>query len=372
MAPRMVAYVTPLYFDEKSCLGGGERYPLNLARGVVAASKGRFAVDLFSFGAENRRLSLAPGVGLRVLKAEAQPQNALDVLSWELPDALRAVDLVHIHQAYTRCGEAALLAAKLLGKPICATDHGAHTSTLGSELGHLELADHIITYSQFAARIYGAVNTPISVIQGGVDGSLFRPPVSKSKRDYLLYVGRLLPHKGIDVLIDALPPGVPLKICGRAYHRDYWRVLNQRARRKDVTFLTEANDDDLVPLYANAFANVLPSVYRDMYGQVHIAPELMGLTLLEAMSCGTPAICSRVGGMPEFVEHGATGFVFDTPNELRAYIERLAADSALCDAMGRNARNVIETRFDLTPVGARVVDIYDRLISRAAQLESAA
>ena len=61
---------------------------------------------------------------------------------------------------------------------------------------------------------------------------------------------------------------------------------------------------------------MLPSVYRDCYGHAHLAPELMGLTLLEAMACGTPAICSRVAAMPEFIREGETGFVFDTPEDL--------------------------------------------------------
>ena len=49
---------------------------------------------------------------------------------------------------------------------------------------------------------------------------------------------------------------------------------------------------------ARAWATVLPSVYRDCYGAVHQKPELMGFTLLESMSCGTPAIASRTGAMP--------------------------------------------------------------------------
>src|SRR5690348_17043011 len=69
MATRTVAYLTPLYFDERSCLGGGERYPLNLARGVVAGSHGSYAVDLISFGDAPHRQQLAPGVTLRVLPA---------------------------------------------------------------------------------------------------------------------------------------------------------------------------------------------------------------------------------------------------------------------------------------------------------------
>src|SRR3954466_10976724 len=80
MDSRKVAFLTPLYFDERSYLGGGERYPLNLAKGVVAGSNGRFAVELISFGQKSLRRVLAPGVGLRVLKIAGRPRHPLDVV----------------------------------------------------------------------------------------------------------------------------------------------------------------------------------------------------------------------------------------------------------------------------------------------------
>src|SRR5262245_58268364 len=88
MAGRKTAYLAPLYFDDGSYVGGGERYPLNLAKGVVASSGGRYEVELVSFGASSLRRSLAPGVSLRVLKAASRPAHPLDVVSWELPEAL--------------------------------------------------------------------------------------------------------------------------------------------------------------------------------------------------------------------------------------------------------------------------------------------
>src|SRR4051794_12498972 len=126
-----IAYLTPLYFDERSCLGGGERYPLNLAIGVVQASGGACAVELVSYGDAPGRQTLRPGVTLRILRAANRPANRLDVVSWELPAAIADADLVHIHMAYTRSNEMGLLVAKQQRKPICLTDHGGQSSTLG-------------------------------------------------------------------------------------------------------------------------------------------------------------------------------------------------------------------------------------------------
>jgi glycosyltransferase involved in cell wall biosynthesis len=357
MTPRKVAYLTPLYFDEASCLGGGERYPLNLARGVVHASRGAVRVDLISFGVAAKQLTLAEGVGLRVLPMARKPTNPLDVVSWELPEALADYDLVHIHQAYTRCAEVGMLVARQLGKPVFVTDHGGFSSPLGTEVGHLELADRIVAYSSFGKSLYRTAR-PIDVIRGGVDSSLFHPTEPRPARDRFAFVGRLLPHKGIDVLIEALPPGVPLTVCGRPYRSDYFETLKTLADGKRVEFVTDADDATIRGLYARSWATILPSVYRDRDGVTYEAPELMGFTLLESMACGTPAVASRVGAMPEFIREGETGFVYDSIGQLGAILGRLAADAALVEAMGERARREVVAEYDLKVAGAKLLALY--------------
>jgi glycosyltransferase involved in cell wall biosynthesis len=364
VAARRIAYLTPLYFDEGSCLGGGERFPLNLARGVAEGSGGRYEVDLISFANEAGRREVAPGVGLRLLRAAGRPRNPLDVVSWELPDAIADADLVHVHQAYTRCAEVGLLAAKVQRKPTCVTDHGGMSSPLVKQLGVLDLVDRVVAYSDFGASLY-QTSTEVTVIKGGVDASRFTPPESPPVRDRVLYVGRLLPHKGIDRLVTALPADLPLTVCGRPYHDEYFTRLKALAEGKLVEFVTDADDEATLSLYRRAWANVLPSVYVDCYGQAHEAPELMGLTLLEAMACGTPAVASRVAAMPEFIREGETGFVFDDLEQLSAQLARLATEPGLADRLGRQGRRVVEQEFDYRVAGSKLAAVYDTLIGRA-------
>jgi glycosyltransferase involved in cell wall biosynthesis len=356
-----VAYLTPQYFSDESYIGGGERYPMNFARGVAASGEG-FHVDLISFGRSPAEVELAPGVTLRVLTAAKEPANPLDALSWELPAALADADLVHIHHAYTRCSEVGLLVAKGLRKPICLTDHGGETSRLGQYYGIAELADRIVAQSDFAASFF-AGRTPIEVIKGGVDERVFIPAESPGPREHVLFVGRLLPHKGIDRLIRALPDDLPLVVCGRPYRPEYFKVLRGLARGKDVTFVTDADDAAVLDLYQRAWVNVLPSVHNDYYGDYYAAPELMGFALLEAMACGTPAIASNLASMPEFVRPGETGFVFEDEAELRGLIERLAGDAALVERMGRTARLAIEEEFSLEVAGSALAALYGRLLA---------
>jgi alpha-maltose-1-phosphate synthase len=362
-----IACLTPMYFSDESYIGGGERYPLNLSKGIVESTGGAYSVDLISFGPKARTYSIAPGLTVRVLAAARPPLNPLDVVSWDLPAAIADADLIHIHQAYTRCSEMAYLIAKQQGKPIVVTDHGGTTSSLGTSVGTLELVDHIIAYSKFGASFYRS-SSPLTVIKGGVDGTMFTPPRERPKREHVLYVGRLLAHKGIDQLITALPPELPLVVCGRPYQPDYFELLQRLAVDKNVTFVTDADDIAILDLYRRAWVNVLPSVYRDCYGNTCLAPELMGFTLLEAMCCGTPAICSNVAAMPEYVIDGVTGYVFDDLPMLTDRLLKLANDPALVERLGRQARRQVEQEYDLRVAGARFVAVYEPLIARAREV----
>jgi glycosyltransferase involved in cell wall biosynthesis len=356
-----IAYLTPLYFDELSCLGGGERYPLNLARGLVRASRGQCRVRIVSFGDAARLKVLAPGVQLEVLPVNGRPAQPLDVVSWKLPAAIADADIVHIHQAFTRFSEAALLAARQQQKWTCITDHGGHTSMVGVQAGSIELADRVLCYSDFGASLFDT-QVPIEIVKGGVDEEFFTvPPGRSSRRDHVLFVGRLLPHKGVDVLLENLPQRLPLVVCGRRHDDKYFQYLLSLAKGKRVEFVTDADDEAVRDLYRRAIATVLPSVYRDCYGNNYLAPELMGFTLMESMACGTPAICSRVGAMPEFVDHGVTGFVFDEPGELGLYLERLASNPQTVRDMAAQARQSIEQKFGLRVVAAKILAIYHSL-----------
>jgi glycosyltransferase involved in cell wall biosynthesis len=366
MALAKIAYVTPLYFDEQSCLGGGERYPLNLALGVVHASSGTCQVELVSYGDRPLRRELRPGVSLRVIRAANRPKHPLDFVSWELAAVIAEADLVHFHSAFARSCEMGLLLAKQQRKPICVTDHGGFSSSLGLNLGHLELADRIISNSAFGGSIYYWKGRPVEVVRGGVDADAFTPPPPgrRMPRDRVLFVGRLLPHKGIDHLIAAMPAGLPLTVCGRPYDPPHYRNLLWKAEGKRVEFITDADDAAVLELYRRAWVTVLPSVYQDSYGDTYVVPELMGFTLLESMACGTPVICSRVGGMPEYVRDGETGFIFDTPDELTERLRRLASNTGLAEAMGARARQVVEDEFTLKVAGRKMLEIYRDVMAR--------
>lgn len=362
MATTKLLHLSPLFFNPRSSLGGAERYPLNLARGLVAASQGRWEVEVVSFDRSPRCQVIEPGVTYRFLPAVNHEKSALTVLSWELPAALAAADLVHIHQVAMRASEMALLLAKQQGKPVCVTDHGSTASSEGIYPDRLELADQVICYSDYGATLL-QTQTPKEVIKGGVDSDFFTPAAGPVVRDRVLFVGRITPSKGIDRLIQALPPELPLTVCGVPYHREYLGLLKQLARRKPVQFLYGASDEAIRSLYQRAWVTVLPSNYVDCYGNLCPAPELMGLTLLEAMACATPVLCARAGAMPEFVRPGETGFIYDNLAQLTDYLRYLAGNPAAVERMGRHARQAVAETYDLRVVGRKLLAVYQRLLA---------
>jgi glycosyltransferase involved in cell wall biosynthesis len=161
-------------------------------------------------------------------------------------------------------------------------------------------------------------------------------------------------------LIDAVGNDIPLTIIGQPYNEEYTQLLYKMAQGKKVVFKQDCDDEGLVTEYQNAMTCVLPSVYSNVYGAKTLVPELLGQTLLEAMACGTPAVCSDVASMPEVVEDGVTGFVVrpNDPSALRAALERLRGDAALVQTLGAAARRRALTKFSWASVVERCLASY--------------
>jgi len=106
---------------------------------------------------------------------------------------------------------------------------------------------------------------------------------------------------------------------------------------------------------------VLPSVYDPVHGPQAPKAELLGLTLLEAMACGTPAICTDVGGMPEVVRHGETGLVVRAGDagELAGAVEQLVEGNGSWRCMSEAAATDAHSRFGWQHVAERCLTAYE-------------
>lgn len=359
-----VVHVAPTVFGPGGLFGGGERYPLELARAMAR----RTDCELISFGPHTGRTREPGGLRHRVLR----PQHLLNghrahPLSLRLPAALLDADIVHVHHLLAAPSRIAAVVARALGRGLAVTDHGLH----GRDWAGLmkRLVQQFLLVSRYSARLIGAPHDRTRLIYGGADPILFAPDPTLGRHG-VLFVGRITPHKGIDRLIEALPEGAQLTVAGSGGHdralpeRDYPSLLRRLAAGKDVRFLSPLADDLLPVLYRQAAVAVLPSVHHTCYGGYEPTPELLGLVVLEAMASGTPVVASRVGGLPEIVDHGVTGFLVEPGNvaELRGRITQLLHEHALAARLGCNARERAVEQFTWDAVAGRCLEEYAHLM----------
>jgi glycosyltransferase involved in cell wall biosynthesis len=347
----------PALFGPSGIVGGAERYTLELARHMAGYTPTR----LLTFGAdaaERRVDQLDVRVVANPWHVRGQRNNPLSPAI--LPEILGA-DVVHCHQQHIVMSSAAAAVSRLTGRRVFATDLGgggwdvsAYVSTDRWYTGHLHI-------SEYSRRIYGHAGKPWArVILGGVDTDRFSPDPATPRGSAPLFVGRLLPHKGISDLIAALPAGMGLDVVGPVSDAAYFDTLTRDAAGKAVTFRHALDDVALVNAYRRALCLVLPSVYRLSDGRETKVPELLGQTLLEAMACGTPVVCTNVASMPEIVDEGITGFIVE-PGDRAALRDRLqwfAAHPAGVAAMGAAGRRAMLERFQWSQVVQRCLDAY--------------
>jgi glycosyltransferase involved in cell wall biosynthesis len=369
-----VTHVAPTQFGADGLFGGGERYPLELARALSR----EVDCELISFGPERAAWRDAYGLRHRVLRPltylHGHPAHPL---SLGLPAALAGASLVHTHHMRSAASRTAALTARLLGRRTAVTDHGLDG---GDWRGLLpRLFDRFLAVSAYSARELGSPPARTRIIYGGADRERFFPG-PEDDRSGVLFVGRLTPHKGVDRLIASLPPEAVLTIAGSEGHdrrppeSGYPSLLRGLAARKTVHFLGPVGEQELPVLYRSALVLVLPSVHRTCFGRDVRVSELLGLVLLEAMMSGTAVIASRLGGIPEVVEDGITGYLVTPGDERQLHdrIQKLLGDPGLARRMGRRARDLALERFTWQACAARCMVAYDEITRVRRQMSGSA
>jgi glycosyltransferase involved in cell wall biosynthesis len=353
-----VAVVYPIPFGQEGLFGGGERYAHELARALSRHTPTR----LVTFGQGPRR-RMEGELEIRTHTALGYPRGErLNPVSVGFLRDLSGVDVIHCTSWNTLVTDMAVSFARLTGKRAFVTDIGGGASrTLQRFLPVSRWVDGYLLIAEQGGAQFTAYRDRWSIIYGGIDTEHYRPAENIERRG-VLFVGRLLPHKGIDTLIEALEPGMPLRIVGRPYHDEYFALLQRLAIGKDVTFVTTAGDAEVLAAYQRSAVSVLPSVNRTVYGAYNELPELLGFTLLEAMSCGAAVICTRVGGLPEVVLDGECGYIVppSDPVTLRDRLRRVLSDPEHAARLGQAARRRIEERFTWEEVVWRCLAAYQK------------
>jgi phosphatidylinositol alpha-1,6-mannosyltransferase len=212
-----------------------------------------------------------------------------------------------------------------------------------------------------ARRVARTRMPPVVEVPPGVDIDRLRPLAAPARRKaraalglppegpLVVSVSRLVPRKGMDVLIDAAAalvpsfPGLTVAIAGGGRDRDRL-AARVRALGAPVRMLGQVSDDDLPRLYGAA--DVFVMACRDRW--FGLEQEGFGIVFLEAAACGVAQVAGRSGGADEAVVHGETGLVVDDPSDpghVAGALRRLLTDDGLRRRMGKAARRRVEGGF---------------------------
>jgi len=278
----------------------------------------------------------------------------------------RRYDILHIQKPYDL--PLALLVRALVGSKVVFGCHGEDFFPGDRFFGRR--ADIAVSCSAFnAATVEQHYGIRPRVVYNGFDAGLFCPlepdPAWRERfapggEHVVLYAGRLIPWKGVQVAISAMRevPGAVLLVAGEGHYRP---ALEQLARSEGVAervrFLGVIPHEELPRLLAAS----------DVLVATSFASETFGIALVEAQSCQVPVVASRFGGFPEVVQEGVTGLLVppQDPHALAQALRELLSDAQRRREMGRAARRWVHGRFHWDRVAERVIEAYGQVLGTA-------
>lgn len=313
-------------------------------------------------------------------------------------------DIVHCHTWYAHFG--GVLAKLLYGTPLVVTVHSLEPLRpwkreqigRGYELSSwvektaLEMADAVIAVSKSTGddvmRLFEIDPAKMHVIANGIDTDEYqhvdRPDVLARygidpARPFVLFVGRMTRQKGLLYLlraIEQIDAKVQVVLCAGESDTPALQaeleamVADLQLRRPGIIWIPGMLDrPTTIAMYSHASVFCCPSIY-----------EPFGIINLEAMACNTPVVGSAVGGIPEVVVDGETGFLVDVrlsdspphdPSDPEGFvaglaeaINRVALDPALARRLGDAGRRRVVEQFSWRSIAKQTLDLYKSLVER--------
>ncbi len=276
--------------------------------------------------------------------------------------------LIHAH--WILAGLVAVLIKKIRKHFVILTTHGSDINKIPAKgpirrisIFSLKSVDLLISVSKdLKSRIIklGIPAEKILVIPNGVDIDKFDINLEKSNKNRLLFVGRLIPVKGLRYLIEAMKyikealPQVFLTIIGEGYLKESLTQLTKvYSLDENIIFEGKKSHTIINKNLKESSLFVLPSL-----------SEGLSVAVLEAMACGVPVVASKVGGMPDVIIENQTGILVPPRNSeiLANTIITLLKDNRKITSMGIKARERIEANFSWDIVANRIIEIYKSII----------
>jgi glycosyltransferase involved in cell wall biosynthesis len=224
--------------------------------------------------------------------------------------------------------------------------------------------DRYIVMTEFGRQLFtgaGIAEDRVVVKPHFVDPD---PSAGTGAGGYALFVGRLAPEKGIDVLLEAwerIGRALPLRIMGDGPLGP--RVAAAAARNPGIEWSGHAARGEVLAAMGEAMVVLVPSIWY----------ETFGLVVIEAFSRGTPVVVSDMGAIAELVDHGRTGFRSrpGDPADLAAHVQTLVGDEARLRRMRSAARSEYLARYTSSANYEQLVAVYRDAIAAAPPVRAA-
>jgi len=330
----------------------------------------------------NRRVStLPPGIHLEWIRGRAirHPFTWTLIFLYPLLSASRRLrpDLIRIHTPFS-LGLAGLIVKKIMRIPVIAIVHHLGDPLPAGrwvERRLFPLFDGIVCPSKATAQAIREIAPALEshricwaypglglrLVPGQSAPEQSCGPVTMPDVPIFAFVGALIPRKNLAWLIDVFRlyclegHSGQLVIAGQGPEElDLRALVASHALEGRVSILGKVTDEQRLVLYRSATAFLFPSLM-----------EGFGLAAAEAMACGTPAIVSNIGALPEVVRNGETGFVLPIDQGPRPWIEamrRLVSDRQLRDHMGHMGRLDVERRFNWDSAACQVAEFFQQVV----------
>src|ERR1700681_871183 len=390
-SPHKIAILTREYPPE--VYGGAGTHVEYLSRELRRLTE----VSVHCWGAPRNEpgvTSHQPWTALSEPKPESTTLQAMSI-NLAMAGAVKGSDLVHSHTWYANLG--GHLSKLMWSIPHVMTIHsleplrpwkaeqlgGGYALSMFCERTAIEAADAVIAVSHGVRgdilSCYPQVKPErVHVIHNGIDPEIYRPQRSEAalarfgvdpSQPYAFFNGRMTRQKGLQLLLAAalkMDPRHQLVIVASSPDTPEIAAeigaLAERVRSElgNLVWIDHYIPlEDLIHLHSGASVFVCPSIY-----------EPFGLVNLEAMACETAVVASRVGGIPEIVVQGETGYLVDyDPDDLAAFtgalavrVDELMSDAALAARMGKAGRERVVSHFGWPAIASKTSELYNSLL----------
>jgi glycosyltransferase involved in cell wall biosynthesis len=297
--------------------------------------------------------------------------SLMPMLFFKLISARNDFDIIHAHSHLFFSTNLCALVKKCGSPPLVITNHGLISQTVPMWVHRMYLptiakwtfkfADKIICYTEKEKSMLeklGIDSDKIVVIHNGTDTNMFIPCEKEKNSNQILWIGRFTPGKGVEYLIDAFGilekeyPDLKLLMIGKGpLKEDIEQQIQDLNLSKNIFIKEFVPNSELPEIYQNSDIFVLPSLN-----------EGIPRTILEAMACGVPVICTELPQLVDVVKGCGLLVSLRDSQALAEGILRVISDRELSQKLGENGRKKVVENYSWEDTVKRTINLYDELI----------